>query len=60
VIAGLSTGDGLACLAFALIFVGTVWAAAWASVRNAGIRAEALRRLGEGAWTAKTTARRAK
>ncbi len=56
----MSTGDGIACLGGALVFVGTVWAAAWASVRNAGIRAEALRRLGEGAWTAKTPARRAK
>jgi hypothetical protein len=54
----VTTGDGLAMIAGALIFVGTVWAAAWASVRNAGIRAEALRRLGEGAWTAKTTTTR--
>jgi hypothetical protein len=54
----VTTGDGLACLAGALIFVGIAWAAAWASVRNAGIRAEALRRLGEGAWTAKSPARR--
>lgn len=46
----MTTGDGLACLAGALVFIGAVWAAAWSSVRNAAIRAEALRRLGEGAW----------
>lgn len=56
----MTTGDGLAVLAGALVLGhGVVWAAAWSSVRNAAIRAEALRRLGDGAWTAKgTTARR--
>lgn len=49
----MTTGDGLAMIAGALIIVGWGWAAAWSSVRHAAIRAEALRRLGDGAWTRK-------
>ncbi len=58
----MSTGDGLACVAMALAAVGMSWAGAWAAVRNTAMRAEALRRLGEGAWTQSktTTPRRAK
>lgn len=57
----MTTCDGLACLSLALVVVGFAWDAAWASMRNAAIRAEALRRLGEPTWRAKTmTTRRAK
>ena len=53
----MTTGDGIACLSLALVIVGTAWAAAWGTVRSMAIRAEALRRLGEGAWSFKTTTR---
>lgn len=49
----MTPGDGLACLAIALAAVGMAWAVAWCAVRTAAIRDEALRRLGEPAWTAK-------
>lgn len=52
----MTTGDGLAMIAGALILVAIVWAVAWTSVRNAAIRAEALRRLGESAWTTRAKA----
>ncbi len=53
----MTTGDGLCCLSAAVAIVGGAWAVAWGTVRSQAIRAEALRRLGEGAWTAKTTKR---
>lgn len=49
----MTTGDGLAMIAGALVIVGWGWAAAWSSVRHA-----AIRRLGEGAWQTKTTTTR--
>lgn len=43
----MTTGDGLAMIAGALVLVAIVWATAWASVRNAAIRAEATKRVVE-------------
>lgn len=43
----MTVGDGIASLALALAAVGMSWAAAWASVRNAAIRAEATKRVVE-------------
>ncbi len=55
----MTTGDGIALLACAITAVGLAWAAAWGAVRGMAIRAEALRRLGEHAWTtSKTTTKR--
>lgn len=51
----MSTGDGLAVIGAAVASVGVTWAACWATVRSMAIRAEALRRLGDGAWQTKTT-----
>ncbi len=53
----MTVGDGMACIAGALIFVGTAWAVAWSSVRSAAIRAEALRNLSAPTWTTKTVRR---
>lgn len=55
IVGALSTGDGLALIAAALAAVGMSWAAAWSTVRSMAIRADALRRLGEHAWTPKAT-----
>lgn len=41
----MSTGDGLACMAGAIIIVGSFWAGAWVSVKNSAIRAGALDRI---------------
>lgn len=53
--AGMTPGDGLACLAIALAAVGMAWAVAWCAVRTAAIRDEALRRpeSSQATWTAK-------
>jgi hypothetical protein len=57
----VTVGDGLAIIGVSLAFVGIAWAVAWASVRSAAIRAEALGKIGAAAWTASktTTTRRA-
>jgi hypothetical protein len=43
----VTVGDGLCAIALALAAVGMSWAGAWAAVRNAGIRAEAAKRVVE-------------
>lgn len=56
----MTVGDGLAVVGAALGAVGISWAVAWATVRSAAIRAEAMAKIGSAAWTTKTTTRQAR